>query len=71
MIGIAMLSSRISENSKGVMNLRRSPQFWSLFNDDHGADVNPEVAEDADVGAEIELVMKSFAGACSIARRRK
>jgi hypothetical protein len=53
------------------MNLGRSPKFWSFFTDDHRADVNPEVPEDADVGAEIERLMKRFAGPCSIARRRK
>jgi hypothetical protein len=71
MTSIAKLSSRILVNSKGVMNLGRSRKFWSAFTDDHRADVNPEVPEDEDVGAEIERVMKSFAGASSIARRRK
>jgi hypothetical protein len=54
-----------------MMNLGRSPKFWSFFNDNHRADVNPEVTEDEDVGAEIERSMKSFAGACSMTRRRK
>jgi hypothetical protein len=53
------------------MNLGRSRKFRSFFTDDHWADVNPEVPEDENVGAEIEPLMKSFAGACSIARRRK
>jgi hypothetical protein len=71
LFGIAKLSSRTLENSKGVTNLGRSPKLWSFFNDDHRADANPEVAGDEDGGAEIEPLMKNVAGACSIARRRK
>jgi hypothetical protein len=61
MAEIAQLSSRISKNSKGVMHVGRMPKFRSLFHDYQAADVNL-FTEDEDVGAEIERVMKSFAG---------
>jgi hypothetical protein len=42
-----------------------------LFNDDHGADGNPEDIDEEDVDAERELEMKSLAGVCLIATRMK
>jgi hypothetical protein len=35
-------------------DLGRSPKFWSLLHDDPGVDIDADVAEDEDVGPDIE-----------------